>query len=274
MPTAADPGSRSPHRITAFADPAAEFLAHACLTYGADGPERIAHASRLLVDHPSIVDASFAVPVVLGDPERVREWLAADPAVAVAQTGPFDWEPLLYLTYGRLGVGDPVGVAQQLLNAGADPNSGYLWEGLSSPFTAVTGCFGRGEGDQPPHPAGLALARLLLAAGASPNDSQALYNCQFRSDDAHLRLLFEFGLGRGEPPWTMAPSTRRMLHDVLLWAASTGQRDRVALLLEHGVEADPGIEGHPIHGGRSPVEVARHHGHTAVAELLASSVDG
>ncbi|MGH7536223.1 MAG: hypothetical protein ACREMG_11665, partial [Gemmatimonadales bacterium] len=47
----------------------------------------------------------------------------------------------------------------------------------------------------------LALARLLLEAGADPNDSQALYNRRFDPDDSHLRLLIEFGLGtdRGGP---------------------------------------------------------------------------
>ena len=59
-----------------------------------------------------------------------------------------------------------------------------------------------GEGDQPAHPHGLALARTLLAAGADPNDGQGLYNRQFGSDDTHLRLLLDHGLGRGDGgPW-------------------------------------------------------------------------
>ncbi|SES37391.1 ankyrin repeat domain-containing protein [Actinokineospora terrae] len=258
--------ARSPHLVTEFASPADEFLAHACLTYGGDDEARVAHAGDLLAAHPGI--DGIAVAVVLGDVARVRSWIERDPEAATAQTGPFAWEPLLYLTYGRFGGGDPVGVAEALLAAGADPNSGYLWEGLPSPFTALTGCFGRGEGDQPPHPDGLALARVLLVAGADPNDNQTLYNRQFRTDDDHLRLLFEFGLGRGAPRWPMAPEPARMLHDVLLWAASTGQRDRVALLLEHGVDPDPGIEGHPIHRGATPLALAERAGHTAVADLL------
>ncbi|WP_285612114.1 hypothetical protein [Actinokineospora globicatena] len=266
IPTAA--GARSPHLVTEFAGPAEEFLAHACLTYGADDPARVVRAREVLAANPGIVDANLAVLVVLGDVERVRAWIAREPAAALRQTGPFEWEPVLYLTYGRFGGGDPVAVAEALLAAGADPDSGYLWEGLPSPFTALTGCFGGGEGDQPPHPDGLAVARVLLAAGADPNDNQTLYNRQFRTDDAHLRLLFEFGLGRGAPRWPMAPAPGRMLHDVLLWAARTGQRDRVALLLDNGVDPDPGIPGHPIHLGLSPLEVAEHNGHTEVADLL------
>ena len=117
------------------------------------------------------------------------------PAAANRTGGPFGWEPLLYLAYSRIG-GDALPVARLLLDHGADPNAGYLWEG-TYPFTALTGAFGGGEdrGNQPPHPQGLALARLLLEAGADPNDSQTLYNRQFEPDDAHLRLLIEFGLG-------------------------------------------------------------------------------
>jgi hypothetical protein len=46
--------------------------------------------------------------------------------------GPFAWEPLLYLTYSRIGGGpgrSAVEVARLLLEHGADPNAGYLWEG-------------------------------------------------------------------------------------------------------------------------------------------------
>src|SRR5205823_3278023 len=82
---------------------------------------------------------------------------------------------------------------------GADPNAGSLWDG-TYPFTALTGVFGGGEeGGQPRHPDGMTFARLLLEAGANPNDTQAIYNGTFEPDDAHLELLFEFGLGTGDP---------------------------------------------------------------------------
>ena len=68
-----------------------------------------------------------------------------------------------------------VAVARLLLEHGADPNAGYLWEGLIPPFTALTGALG-GGGTIPKHPEELALARLLLEAGADANDGQALYN--------------------------------------------------------------------------------------------------
>ena len=95
--------------------------------------------------------------------------------------------------------------ARLLLDAGADPNAGYLWHGLPTPFTALTGAFGEGELGpvrQPRHPHSLALARLLLEAGADPNDGQALYNRMFEPGNDHLELLLEFGLGTGDGgPW-------------------------------------------------------------------------
>ena len=92
--------------------------------------------------------------------------------------GPYRWEPLLYLTYARLPLSDgrsPLAVARLLLQHGADPNAGYLWEGLIPPFTALTGVLG-GGGTIPPHPQELALARSLFEAGADANDGQAIYN--------------------------------------------------------------------------------------------------
>src|SRR6478672_8633329 len=148
--------------------PADRFCRLACLVYSeVDYPDRWTTARALLAEHPEIVTDSIAAAAGAAD---------------------------RYLRCARL-----------LLDAGADPDAGYLWQGLPSPFTALTGVFGEGEqgaGKQPRHPHSLQLARLLLTAGASPNDGQALYNRMFRPDDSHLELLFEFGLGRGDGgPW-------------------------------------------------------------------------
>jgi hypothetical protein len=92
----------------------------------------------------------------------------------------------------------------------------------------LTGVFGEGELGpvrQPRHPHALALARLLLEAGADPNDGQALYNRMFEPDDDHLELLFEFGLGAD-------PGIRDQRFDStpLGWARYFGQEQLVALL--------------------------------------------
>jgi len=266
---------RSPHKVTEFAGPVDDFLAHACLVYGGDTPERLARAHTLLSADPGIAKANIFTMAVLGDVAGTAAALAADPASASRQGGPFDWEPLLYLTYSRMPGGDPVEVARLLLDAGADPDAGYLWEGNVPPFTALTGAFGEGEDavNQPRHRAELPLARLLLERGADPNDGQTLYNRMFGVDDGHLRLLFEFGLGAGDGgPWrTRAPglaSPPEMLHDVLLWAAAHDQRARVELLLAHGLPPESDFRGHPLHRGRGAHELALRAGNREIAALL------
>jgi len=170
-----------------------------------------------------------------------------------------------------------VEVARLLLDHGADPNAGYLWEGLVPPFTALTGVSGHGEQGAPPHPEEAALARLLLERGANPNDDQTLYNRQWSRDDGWLELLFEFGLGTGAGgPWARLlgdrlASPRQMLENELVAATHHGFADRVRLLLGHGV--DPAGMGtqHPVHGGRAPIDEAALLGHLEIVDLLAAA---
>ncbi|MEV6156649.1 ankyrin repeat domain-containing protein [Nonomuraea sp. NPDC052129] len=273
--------SRSPHRVAPREELPEEFLRLACLTYGTDYPGRTADADLLLDRHPQLSTANIFTMAATGSADALADVLAENPVLAREQGGPFGWEPLLYLAYARLDApGRYVAAARLLLDHGADPNAGFLWDGLTSPFTVLTGAFGGGEGHQPPHPQGLALARLLLEAGADPNDSQTLYNLGLggaRSDDtAHLQLLLEFGLGRGAGgPWhaRLGPtlqSPQQMLRDELATAALRGGPRRARLLLAHGAEVD-GLGGHPAYGGRTPYELALLNGHTEIAELLAAA---
>ena len=177
---------------------------------------------------------------------RRRSAARTGPHAGPPPGGPHGWRPLGYLAYSRVGGGDAVGTARLLLDAGADANEGYLWHGEPTLFTLLTGVFGEGEGgpvNQPRHPQSLALARLLLDHGANPNDGQTLYNRMFGTDDDHLVLLFEYGLGRGDGGvWRRrlgseaVDEPRKLVRDLLRWAVEHGQVARVRLLADQGVD--------------------------------------
>ena len=276
--------ARSPHEQPVggpLADEKAvvdEFLRLACLTYGDDDPDRLRRAQSLLEQHDWLRRASIHTIAATGDIDAARELLDRAPSHASLVGGPHRWEPLLYLTYARVPLGQgrsAVAVARLLLEHGADPNAGYLWEGLIPPFTALTGALG-GGGTIPKHPEELALARLLLQAGADANDGQALYNRGWGSDPQEdwLELLFEFGLGSGDGgPWRRLlgerqDSPRTMLEDLLIAAAGHGLIDRVRRLLARGVDPEGREPKHPIYQGRSPVQQAALAGHMDVVSVL------
>jgi hypothetical protein len=272
--------ARSPHTVASSSDPAAELLRLGCLDYGTPGPQRADEARALLAVRPELAAASVHTLAATGDADGLASALAADPEAVNRQGGPFRWEPLLYLTYSRLGTGDPVAAAQVLLAHGADPNAGYLWDGLVPPFTALTGVLGGGERQEPVHPRWRDLATVLLEAGADPNDHQAAYNRgpgdRPRDDVDWLELLDPFGLGRGAGgPWRRRlgpalPEPADLLAELLQHAAQHDLRRRAAWLLEHG--ADPGRRAlHPLYGGRSPYQEAMRNGNVAIADMLASA---
>lgn len=255
-----------------------EFLRLACLNYGDDDPDRFRRAELLLQAHDWLARASIHTIAATGDADAAREVLDRDPSHASLLGGPHGWEPLLYLTYSRVALGpgrSGVAVARLLLEYGADPNAGYLWEGLIPPFTALTGALG-GGGTIPKHPEELALARLLLQAGADANDGQALYNQGWgpSAGEDWLELLFEFGLGTGDGgPWRRLfgerqDSPRKMLEDLLIAAAKHGFTDRVRRLLARGVDPGGREIKHPIYRGRSPVQEAALNGHMDIVSLL------
>jgi ankyrin repeat protein len=253
-----------------------EFCRLACLTYTDDPPERRAAARELLWVHPELTAEHIWAAAAAADSNAVRAILAEQPELADADGGPYGWKPLHYLAYSRVqqshSEAETLATARLLLAAGADPNAGYLWQGMQIPFTVLTGVFGEGEqgpGRCPRHEHERALAELLLIAGADANDGQALYNRMFRPDNSHLDLLFGHGLGRGiGGPWRLrlgeaSQSPQRAIDYQLNWAVSHGYVSRVAMLLEHGANAN-----HVTPDGRTAVTVAASNGDRATVALL------
>jgi ankyrin repeat protein len=260
-------------------DPAAleeVFIRLAVLVYGDWQRSNRDRAHRLLDAHPELTRASVHAAAAAGDVAAVRACIDHEPGLINAKGGPLHWEPLLYACYSRMddaadGSRSTLEVARLLLARRADPNAGFLW-GANYAFTALTGAFGRGEDNmnEIPHPRALELARLLLDAGADPNDSQTLYNKHFEENDDHLELLFAYGLGtpKGDV-WLSRVShdeavRSTMLVQELCWAAEHGYRHRVQLLLDHGVDAN----GRSVRNGRTAYEHALRAGNQRLADDL------
>ncbi len=256
------------------ASPVDLFVRFACLTYSGlhPWPEK---ARRMIDEDPELARTNIYAAAAAGAVDALGGVLDRDPGLVNRKGGPLNWEPLLYACYSRIDAGRPnrstIDITRLLLSRGADPNAGFLLEG-SYAFTALTGAFGRGEDwpNQPPHPDGDALARLLLEAGADPNDAQTLYNRHFRENNDHLRLLFAYGLGQEKGgPWIKRLNDARfnpasLLAIELCAAAQHGFFERVKLLIAHGVD----VNGRSLRSNRTPYEEAVRAGHHEIGEYL------
>ena len=269
---------------TGYVDFDESFVELACLNYAENGPsphDRIDRAHQMLDADPALADGSLDALATVGDHAAVSVWLDQSPEELNEPCGPNGWPPLLYATYSRIQTDNPawsaIETVKVLLAAGADPNVGFLWRGLVPPFTALTGAIGNGESGQAWRPERFVIARLLLEAGADPNDGQALYNNGIggknHDDPQHLELLFEFGLGTQQHgPWhqrlgTQLRDPEESLYDELEAAAKRGRPNHMRLLVHIGLDLD-----RPV--GRSqktPVRLAAENGNHQVLGILAEA---
>lgn len=176
-------------------DPVHEFLVAACVPrdgWHSDGT--VDRAETILRAHPEIAGASIACAAVRGDDAAVRRFLARDPALATATSGPYDWDALTYLCFSnylkldRAGSEGFMSAATALLDAGASANTGWWDEGHRPHREWEPVLYGA---------AGIAhhapLTRLLLERGAKPNDGEVVYHAPETHDNEALRALVETG---------------------------------------------------------------------------------
>ena len=262
--------------------PVDRFISLACLNYTNDDAARRVRARELLVANPALAQENIYAAATVGDAAVVDEMFRRDPSLANRRGGPYNWAPLLYATYSRLN-SEATGhstleVVKLLLKHGADPNAGFLWD-RNYLFTALTGAFGEGEMgqiNQPEHQYCYDVARSLLEAGADPNDGQTLYNRMFTGGVRHLKLLFEFGLGKkSNGVWfkrlgDQLVSPTEMLQQLLGWSAKYNHIERLKLLVEQGVDvnrADSRLKQLPyelalVNGNRESADYLLNHGAT------------
>jgi ankyrin repeat protein len=182
---------------------------------------RRGRAEAMLRARPEIERDPWA-GLVLG-----RSW-SGDPG---AQGGPRNWAPLLYVCHSCFA---SARVAKELLDRGADPDASFVNE--YGPMSALSGAAGVVHDPE--------LTRVLLQAGADPDDGESLYHSTEAEDTDCLRLLLEHGA-------TIA-GTNALPH-----ALDDERTEHVRLLLEAGADPNEGpILVHAVRRGRSP-EVLR-----------------
>ncbi len=254
---------------------------------------------RVLAAHPDVAKAAVHTAAAACDEATVNAWLARGAAHAKQPLAPGrGWTPIECLAASPLAVLDPERlavserIARALLAAGADANATTnppdTEEGVR--LTALFRASERGNAG---------VVRVLLEAGADPNDGESTYHAAERDHRTVLELLLAHGaeisaehahwhntvvyyLCGHRPSGAMIDSATRGMAWLLEHGADPNVRSyksretplhRIAssshdvaladLLLAHG--ADPAVTRAD---GRTPFELAVRAGNTAVAERL------
>jgi len=193
-------------------------------------------ADAILRAHPELASLDICTAAVLGDDAAVRRFLEQDRASVSTKSGPFEADALNYLCLSKYLRLDPsrsaafLRAATALLDAGADPNTGFWNKGEFE--TALYGAAGVAHHEP--------LTRLLVERGADPNDVEAVYHSPEGEDLGAMKVLVE--TGRVTPEHLSLMLVRK--HD---WH----DYDGVKYLLERGI--DPNLERargwFPLHHG-------------------------
>lgn len=185
-------------------------------------------AEQLLAAHPELATSDIHTAAITGNVDGVRQFLEDDPANATAVSEPYDGNALVYLCLSRYLQQDKtrsddfIRAATALLEAGANPNTGFMvagpYPGYETPLYGAAGVA---------HHAGL--TKLLLAYGAEPNDEEAVYHSPETYDNEAMQLMVETG-----------KLTKENLGVMLIRKIDWHDYNGLQYLLDHG--ADPNGE--------------------------------
>ena len=188
--------------------------------------------------------AAFVVAATSGRCERANAMLAArsgieeDPWAQLVlgrrwagdvnePGGPRGWAPLLYVCHSCFA---SAALARDLLARGADPNASFVNE-----YGRMSALYGAAGVVHDPE-----LTRVLLEAGADPDDGESLYHATEAESVECLRLLLEHG--------ATISGTYALPH-----ALDDERPAHVRLLLESGADPNEGAYvAHAVRRGRGP----------------------
>lgn len=267
-----------------------EFLVVACVPRDDHASGTLEAADSICRAHPHVASDDIHAAAVLGDHAEVERLLVADDGHATAPGGPYGWDALTYLCFSRYLRLRPsagfVRAARALLDAGADPNTGFF-ESAHQPEpvfeSALYGAAGVAHHAE--------LTRLLLARGADPNlGGEVAYHAPEGFDPEAMQAVVESGrlsdaglttmlhrkldwtdlggvrwlLEHGADPNALSAWGDRALHHSL---ARDNSLPLIEALLDSG--GDPTLRA-PRHQDRSAVAVAARRGRADVLELFGS----
>lgn len=253
-------------------------------------------AEALLAAHPEIATNSIHVAAILGDDAAVCRFISTDPQSSTRKEAPYDGDALVYLCLSKYLRLDParsaafLRAATALLDAGADPNTGFWSQGEHREWeTALYGAAGVAHHAD--------LTHLLLERGADPNDNETFYHTPETYDNAALKVLVESGKMHPDKldgmllrkaDWHDYEGIKYLLEHgadpnrITIWGYTalhqTLRRDNdlrnIELMLEHG--ADPAIKTvtkiathfPPVNGQRTAFAIAAHRGRGDVLEAM------
>lgn len=145
-----------------------------------------ADSFKVIARHPNR-GHNWWVALANGDADVVLRLLSSDPNLAQISGGPLERYPLLYVSCLWVDSEDAAGCARLLTEHGADPNATYVHPDYpDDPLPALWGAVGIKHDAE--------LTRVLLEAGADPNDNESLYHCVEHDEPEILQLLIDHGV--------------------------------------------------------------------------------